>query len=643
MSLFKQLWLALACLLIIVVGASFVISSLSMRDYMEQQLYQKNHDEAKALALFISAENPGKSRLEQILNVYFENSELDFLEVITPEGESLYRRREIAPDSKVPPAFTRLLSIEAELGIAQLKQGFELTGTLRLRGHSHIAYETLWYNTRALAYLFLAALLISCLFGSLLLRHILHPLDKVVSQAEAIGERRFISINEPGTKEFGRLVGAMNTLSGRIRTMLESESRRLEDWEQDAHVDKTSGLLNREPFMRALDSVLQSEDFNAAGSLTLVRLGGLAQLNQLFGRKAVDHLLKELGDAINTVCAAHSRWQASRIGGSDFAVLSPLAISPQETAEEICHAMQNVLIGRAMSDHVSLPSAATSYEHGESLRELMTRIDAALLSSDNEGLSAVTIAYKGDVQILPLREQMDNWRDIFNRAFADRLFALQPYAVVGSEDELLHYEAPARLHWQGEFMSAGTFLPWINRLDMASQLDETMVEQALQLIAKRNSPICINLSPNSISKPEFSIWLARQLAEHKEQAWRLAIELPEATSFAHLDNFRQLCERVHVYGCQVGIEHTGHQLSNLGQLHDIGLDYLKVDAAFVRGIDNNPANQALLRTLCTVGHSIGVKVIALGIQTAGEHKMLARVGVDGFTGPFITAQRKQKQ
>ena len=79
----------------------------------------------------------------------------------------------------------------------------------------------------------------------------------------------------------------------------------------------------------------------------------------------------------------------------------------------------------------------------------------------------------------------------------------------------------------------------------------------------------------------------------------------------------------------------GHQLSDLGQLHDVGVDYMKVDASFVRDIDTNVGNQTLLRTLCTIGHSIGVIVIGEGVRTDEEWAMLKELGADGGTGPGI--------
>ena len=88
--------------------------------------------------------------------------------------------------------------------------------------------------------------------------------------------------------------------------------------------------------------------------------------------------------------------------------------------------------------------------------------------------------------------------------------------------------------------------------------------------------------------------------------------------------------------CRVGIEHVGHQLSKMGQLHDLGLDYVKIDAAFVHDIDSDEANQTLLRSLCTIVHSIGLVAIAEGVRNRDEWDALKRLGVDGATGPAVT-------
>jgi EAL domain-containing protein (putative c-di-GMP-specific phosphodiesterase class I) len=118
-------------------------------------------------------------------------------------------------------------------------------------------------------------------------------------------------------------------------------------------------------------------------------------------------------------------------------------------------------------------------------------------------------------------------------------------------------------------------------------------------------------------------------------AEKLYFEIPEQDAFEHLAQFHQFCATVRALGCKIGIEHVGSRISRLGELHDVGLHYIKIDASVIRGIDTNEANKTLLRGLCMIAHSIGVLAIAEGVHNAGEIASLKAIGIDGMTGPGI--------
>ena len=636
MSLYKQLWLGIVFLLTLVYCGSLVVSSLSAKAYLEQQLYMKNSDNATALALSLTQQGADEVLLELTLSAQFDTGYYEMIELISPEGQVTVRREDVREISEAPAWFIKLLPIEVEPGVAQVQKGWLQLGTITLRSHSRFAYGELWANTQKMALLFFIAMVLAGILGSYVLKKILRPLDDVVDQAEAIGQRRFITIDEPYTKEFKQVVAAMNMLSDRIKAVLKQEAKRLEKWQRDAHIDKVTGLLNREPFIQALDAALESDDVNATGSLSLIRISGLARLNETFGRKLIDSMLREVGSELNRIVVQHSRWTASRLNGSDFALLAPRAMEPAQAALEAQAAIRAILQSRSMPDELELPGAATIFTHGDSFGVLMTRLDGALQSADHDGQSSINIAHQRDIPLKPVRDQMEDWRIIFASAFRDKAFCLGSYPVIGLENNLLHYESPARLDWRGSILPAGQFLPWINRLEVSYELDREVIRLALKAIEVRGQPICVNLSVASVVESSFLSWISEKLSSHAEAASKLWLEVPEPMAFRHLGNFKLLCTKVKTYGCKMGIEHMGHQLAELGKLHDAGVDYFKIDASFVRDLDTNSGNQTLLRTLCTVGHSIGVIVIAEGVRTQEEWAMLREVGADGATGPGIS-------
>jgi diguanylate cyclase (GGDEF)-like protein len=637
MSLYKQLWLGVIFLLTLVFSVSVLVTTLSARAYLEQQLSMKNADNATALALSLTEQGADKVLLELTLAAQFDTGYYELIELIDPEGRVAARRTADEVQTGAPDWFMSLFPIRVEPGVAPIQAGWQQAGVLTLRSHSRFAYEELWQNTYMLTGIFLLAGLGAGLLGNRLLRRLLHPLTDVVGQAEAIGNRRFVTnIPEPDTLEFQQVVRAMNELSGRVRSMLGQEAKRLQKWQRDSHVDKITGLYNRDPFLSALEAALESNDDNSSGTLCIIRITKLGRLNQTYGRNATDSLLHDLGGALNRIIIRHNGWAAARLNGSDFAVLAPRELDAGELSREVQEVMFAVLDDHGMRDGILLPGATTIYQHRDTVAELLNRTDGALIAAERERLSAVTQAYIGDIPIRPVREQVEHWRGILEKAIKLRGFSLAQFPVIDLDDKLIHYEAPVRLQQEGKTWSAGQFLPWVHRIQLSGELDKQVFELALETIERSQLPIAINLSVAAIADNSFLNWIEEPMTLRSEVISNLWVEIPEAVAFRYLENFKRLSSRIKAHGGHVGIEHIGHQLAKLGSLHDVGLDYLKVDASFVRNVQNNPGNQTLLRTLCTLGHTIGVSVIAEGVNSAEEWDALKELGIDGATGPGIS-------
>jgi EAL domain-containing protein (putative c-di-GMP-specific phosphodiesterase class I) len=188
----------------------------------------------------------------------------------------------------------------------------------------------------------------------------------------------------------------------------------------------------------------------------------------------------------------------------------------------------------------------------------------------------------------------------------------------------------------GEWQPAGRFLPVAERLKLTPQLDLAAVELGLAELSDKPdlSGLAINLSASSIQSPAFRNELRALLRRHPATR-RLWLEVSEAGALAHFEAFRALCLELKDVGCQMGIEHFGRQFSEIGRLHDLGLDYLKIDASFIRGLEANVGNQSFLTGLITIAHGIGMKVIAEGVASEAELAVLADVGFDGATGPGV--------
>jgi len=502
------------------------------------------------------------------------------------------------------------------------------------------AYPEPWPNIQTLAGYFFLAMIFASLAGSYLLKLILKPLNDIVVQAEAIGQRRFITISEPNTQEFKVVARAMNTLSGRIKSMLQSEASRLEKIRVDTQVDKITGLMIREPFMKLLASAMERDDASASGAITLVRISDLTSLNHIHGRGTMDNILSKFGSSLNKLGVRYSGWAAGRLNGSDFAVLAPHAQNPAELGEMVQQAFFEVLQYENLEGEVKLPGASASYGISNRTDDLLFSLDANLLASKQEGESTMNIVHRGDVDITSQRQGLENWRKVLQQSFQDGSFSLAAFPVTDLTGKLIHIEAPVRLKWQDELLSAAQLLPWVNRLELAGELDKQVITLALEKIKQEAVPVCVNLSVHSVTDPGFLFWLTEKLTAHHTAAQNLWMEVQEPLAFRHLEGFRNLCTRGQHHGCKIGIEHIGHKLTDIGRLHDVGLDYIKIDSAFIRGVDKNTANQTLLRTLCTLVHAVGSTAIAEGVQSEGEWDMLDALGFDGATGAEVSNRQQ---
>jgi EAL domain-containing protein (putative c-di-GMP-specific phosphodiesterase class I) len=190
---------------------------------------------------------------------------------------------------------------------------------------------------------------------------------------------------------------------------------------------------------------------------------------------------------------------------------------------------------------------------------------------------------------------------------------------------------------KGEWLPAGRFLPIAERLKLTSELDLMAVSLGIQQL--RGQPelpgLAINLSASSLGDAKFSARLLDLIGKAQEAAPRLWLEFAEGGALKHLSEFKALCRALKEAGCRVGLEHFGHHFSQVGRLHDLGLDYLKVDSSFVRNVDINHGNAAFLKGLCSIAHSIGLQVFDEGVVTVHELETLHVVGFDGATGPAI--------
>ncbi len=642
MSLFRQLMLAVALSTLLSFMGSAVVSLLSSRHYLEQQLILKNEDNASALALLITQQSKDPVTIELYVAALFDSGHYELIQVFDPKGKIIVERKSPPDTGDAPAWFTRLLPIKPTPGHAQISDGWKQYGTIELRSQSKFAYGELWQGATSMAGWLLLAGAISGWIAAMILKRLREPLGRVVDQARAICERRFSTIEEPKVPELKQLAFAMNTMVGRLKTMFEEEAARLEAVRREVNYDLVSGFANRMFFFSQFSNLLNKSDESAHhGSLLLLRIVDLAAINKRLGRMDTDKFLKILAQSIETSIELHAGRYArdkrliGRLNGTDIAV----ALPGFEDAEVLVNEMlQNITSNLShLSDGATVVRISfIDYLQGQEAGPLMGQLDGALAEIESSGDEKPRRAAAGGEQ----RTTSAQWAQQLGMAIENGWLRLVGLPVVGfGNKKLLHQECPLRMRFveEGEWQTAGKFLPMATRLQMTADLDIAAVRLAAnQLAADPNSPdLAVNLSGESLLSEPFRKKMRELMQGKAAHCNRLWLEVSESSAFANLDAFRAFRKDMMGFDCHIGIEHFGREFSRIGVLHDLGLHYLKVDGSFINDIDTQSGNQAFLEGLCQIAHNIGLLVIAEGVKRPEELAMLPKLGFDGATGPAI--------
>ena len=616
-------------------AGSLLVSMLSARAYLESQLSIKNTDNATALALSLSQSNPDAVTVELVVASLFDGGHYELVRVTSPQGQIISERIGSDTNLGAPAWFAQLLPIRAQAGQAQISSGWKQFGTVTLISQSRFAYAALWKSAKEMVLALTLAGLAGGYMATLVLRRLRRPLNAVIDQAQAIMERRFITMQEPAVPELKKLARAMNTTVARLKTMFDDEAKRLDGVRREANCDTLTGLANRSHFMERLRDTVQAEH-SVGGAVFIARVANLATVNQSLGRKDTDDLLRAFGRGFLSIAQRHPDALAARLNGADFAMLVPALNAPQAVAEELFA----VLINEAQPYLPNLPSTwlgCGSFPPGVDVEAILAQVDMALATVEADGASGLKVVNLHVGEEAP--KSTEEWAKLIHRALSKKWVRLVSFPVMSLDGNLVHRECPLRLMFdeRGEWQTAGKFLPVAERLKLTPQLDLAAVALGLdELEAKPQlTGLAINLSASSIQLPEFRADLKR-LLKRRTGTHRLWLEVAESGALSHFDAFKALCIDLRGVGCKLGLEHFGRQFSEVGRLHDLGLDYIKVDGSFVRGLDGNIGNQTFLKGLSTIAHSIGLKVIAEGVTNEADLRALGLVGFDGATGPAVS-------
>lgn len=636
MSLIRQIWLLLFGTLLLAFAGSLAVNTDASRDTLQTQLRLKNSDNAAALALVLSQQKGDPALMELVMSSLFDTGFYRRVRLVGSDGTVRFDRAAAATSSEAPGWFQRLLPIDAAAGVAQVSDGWRALGRVEVESQTAYAHDELWQATRRSAYALALLGVLAGLGGALVVQRLRQPLEQTVAQARSLEHGEYVTVTEPAVPELRRLARAMNSMVARLKLVFEGQARQVETLRHQATCDALTGLANRGHFMGQLGALLQREDGVAEGGLVLLRVIELAEVNRVLGHAATDRMLLTIAQALQAYVARVDGCFVGRLNGSDFALCLPAGGVADETARALSDALRQVL--PAFGKQAVVAAGAVELRHGVNLAALMGAADLALARAEAQGPFAVESVAELGGTLGRLGE--GGWRSRLHEALAEDRASIVEYPVRDLTGRLMHLECPLRLRFDpdGPAEPAARWLPLAVRARLTPVLDERAVELALAAIARDGRARAVNIAPASLTDSGFAARLRGRLLAAPREARQLWLEVAEVAATEHFELLRELGRQLRPTGARLGLEHAGERLGRLERLFELGLDYVKLDSAVAQGLAGQNTRAGFVRGLATLLHSLSLQVIAEGVADAADAAALRECGVDGMTGPWVSAQ-----
>ncbi|HKB59904.1 MAG TPA: PAS domain S-box protein [Gallionellaceae bacterium] len=418
-----------------------------------------------------------------------------------------------------------------------------------------------------------------------------------------------------------------------------------EEIQRLAFNDHLTGLPNRRLFMDRLQQSIAAGSRNPrVGALLFIDLDNFKNLNDSLGHDYGDMLLQQIAQRLKA-CVRHGDTVA-RLGGDEFVVLledvSPSLVSGVALVEGVARKVLETLGSPYNLNgvrYISTTSIGVTLIAGNhyDADTLLKQADIAMYQAKKSGRNTVRFFDRHMQDAVSRRTALENdLRGALERGEISLHYQVQVSAQrkpVGAE-ALVRWNHPAR-----GMIPPAEFIPLAEESGLILALERTLIEKACdQLKAWEQHPrarqlsLAVNVSARQFHGPEFAEEVARIVSRHGINPGRLKLEVTEDIALQDIDKAVRTLSALSETGVQVALDDFGTGYSSLQFLNRLPLDQIKIDPSFVRDLGQNSGALAIVQTIIAMADSMGLDIIAEGVETAQQFDILHRSGCTHFQG-----------
>ena len=479
-----------------------------------------------------------------------------------------------------------------------------------------------------------ATVAIVAALGLALRRRISRPIRALTSAIELSGRGQDATLAPvQGPAELARMAEAFNTMV--------QERKEFEDFL--AHLASHDGLTslpNRALLLDQLAQALARPGSDAVVAVAFLDLDRFKLINDTYGHSVGDVLLSGLGARIRDLLGAGE--SVGRFGGDEFVVVSPeLREEPARFAERLAvalaapfvHEGQEVFLSGSIGIAISAP--------GSGAEQLLAEADAAMYRAKEVGRPYAVF----DAEMRSDAASRLSIETGLHRAVERGELALfyQP-AVRLSDGALSGVEALLRWHRPGVgLVPPGDFIPVAEQTGLIVPIGTWVLGEACRQVASWRTEfsadhlrVSVNVSARQLTQAGFADHVADILAGTGLPADALTIEITESALIDDVGSGRAAIVALRAMGVTVSVDDFGTGYSSLSYLQAYPVDELKIDRSFVARLDGSAGGDAIVGTVVDLAHSLGMSVVAEGVEVLDQLLALRRMGCDMAQGFYIS-------
>jgi diguanylate cyclase (GGDEF)-like protein len=474
---------------------------------------------------------------------------------------------------------------------------------------------------------------IAILFGYIAASRFHHtitgPIQRLTQAMHGIVGRKTYDtqVDVTSSDETGQLAAAFNTMMAEV-------NKRDQALAQLAYQDPLTGLGNRAAFNRDIALQEQAATLGKACILYLVDLDGFKSINDVFGHSVGDELLAGVGARLSEEFPDSAKLY--RIGGDEFALLVDGNPSPERIeniAARTLALLQPAFVAASGSLFVGASlGAAIMPGDADSAADLYRRADLALFAAKRGGAHRFvrfTARMEDDV-----RERAELARDLriaIEQRKLEAHYQLQVDSVTGEVtglEALMRWNHPTR-----GYVSPAIFIPVAEEANLICDIGIIILQNACHeamAMVRRGDIVpvmSVNVSISQIKRADFFDSISKALTDSGLPPELLCLEITESVFMGDgLKYVRGVIEQVRRLGVTMALDDFGTGYSSLAYLRDLPVDKLKIDRAFVTGIDTDLQKRRLLKGLIELGQTLDKSIIVEGVETLSELAALRAMG-----------------